>query len=218
MRVAVMLSGNGSNLQAIIDACDRGETAGRVCQVISDRADAHGLERARRAGIDTAVVLRADYPGRDAFEAAIGERIAVSGADLVVLAGFMRVLGATFVRAHAGRILNVHPSLLPKFRGLDTYRRALDAGEAWHGTSVHFVTEELDGGPVIAQARVAIRPGESVDSLRQRVVAREHVLYPRVVDLYCRGWLTMEESGVVLRGERLNKPLRLDEAGHLETA
>jgi phosphoribosylglycinamide formyltransferase 1 len=205
--VAVLVSGYGSNLQALLDATAAGRLSVDFRLVASDRADAHGLERARRAGIGIAAIPPADFPDRGAWNAALGALLQESGARLVVLAGFMRVLGPELVRAWRGRMLNVHPSLLPLHRGLHTHRRALAAGDRMHGASIHFVTEELDGGPVILQARVPILPGDDEERLAQRVQAREHEVYPRVVGWIGTGRLVWRDAAPWLDGRRLARPV-----------
>ncbi|MBC7200031.1 MULTISPECIES: phosphoribosylglycinamide formyltransferase [Stutzerimonas] len=200
--VVVLISGSGSNLQALIDS--QGPTNPmRIVAVISNRADAYGLERARAAGIPTRVLSHRDYADREAFDSALVEAVDAYGPDLVVLAGFMRILTAGFVRHYRGRLLNIHPSLLPRHKGLDTHRRALEAGDPEHGCSVHFVTEELDGGPVALQAGVPIAPGESLDALVERVHQQEHLIYPLAVRWFAEGRLRLAEQGAMLDGQLL---------------
>ncbi|MBZ5757503.1 phosphoribosylglycinamide formyltransferase [Pseudomonas sp. S5(2021)] len=200
--VVVLISGSGSNLQALIDS--QGPTNPmRIVAVISNRADAYGLERARAAGIPTRVLSHRDYADREAFDSALVEAVDAYGPDLVVLAGFMRILTAEFVRHYRGRLLNIHPSLLPRHKGLDTHRRALEAGDPEHGCSVHFVTEELDGGPVALQAGVPIAPGESLDALVERVHQQEHLIYPLAVRWFAEGRLRLAEQGAMLDGQLL---------------
>lgn len=176
--IVVLISGNGSNLQAMIDACESGIIKdARISAVLSNKADAYGLERARQAGIDALHLSAADYADRAAFDQAMAERIDSYQPDLVILAGFMRILSGEFVRHYEGRMLNVHPSLLPKYTGLNTHQRAIDAGDSEHGTSVHFVTEELDGGPVILQAKVPIFAGDDAEEVMARVQEQEHRIY-----------------------------------------
>lgn len=205
--VAVLVSGYGSNLQALIDAAAAGRLDMDLRLVASDQPQAAALEKARRAGAATAVLAPADYPDRESWNAALGAALAESGAQLVVLAGFMRVLGPALVRAWQGRMLNVHPSLLPRHRGLHTHRRALAAGDRMHGASIHFVTEELDGGPVVLQARVPILPGDDEAVLARRVQAREHEVYPRVVQWVAEGRLEWREGAPWLFGRRLVEPV-----------
>ncbi len=199
--IVVLISGNGSNLQTLIDAAARGELPVDIRAVISNRPAAYGLERARRAGIPAVVVNHGGYPGRAAFDAALQRAIDAHQPGLVVLAGFMRILTPEFVAHYHGRMLNVHPSLLPAFRGLDTHRRALEAGVKEHGVSIHFVTAELDGGPVVAQEKIPVLPGDDAESLAQRVQAAEHILYPRVIRWFAEGRLTLRENRAMLDGE-----------------
>jgi phosphoribosylglycinamide formyltransferase 1 len=207
--VAVLVSGFGSNLQALIDADRAGHLDVDFRLVLSDRPEAHGLERARAAGIPAAALPPADFPGRAEWSQALDAALRTSGSELVVLAGFMRVLGPELVQAWEGRMLNVHPSLLPRHRGLHTHRRALESGDAMHGASIHYVTEELDGGPVILQARLPILPGDDEVSLARRVQTREHEVYPRVVQWIAQGWLAWRDGGPWLHGRRLDVPVRV---------
>ncbi|HLU61864.1 MAG TPA: phosphoribosylglycinamide formyltransferase [Gammaproteobacteria bacterium] len=206
--VVVLISGNGSNLQALIDGMQAGRLPIRINAVISDRPGAFGLERAERAAIAAQAIAPRDFPGKEAWETALAAAIDLHSPGLVVLAGFMRVLSAAFVRHYRGRMLNIHPSLLPKYRGLHTHRRALEAGDATHGASVHFVTEELDGGPVILQAEVPVLPGDDEASLAARVQAVEHVIYPQAVRLFAEGRIRMRDDGQVeYDGMPLTAPL-----------
>lgn len=198
--VVVLISGHGSNLQALIDAAT---PPMRIAAVIANRAEAYGLERARQAGIATQVIDHREHADREGFDAALAAAIDAQGADLVVLAGFMRILTPAFVRRYQGRLLNIHPSLLPLYKGLHTHQRALDAGDAWHGCSVHFVTEELDGGPVVLQSRVPVRSEDTAESLATRVHAAEHLLYPVAVRLFAEGRLRLGTLGAELDGEAL---------------
>jgi phosphoribosylglycinamide formyltransferase-1 len=185
-RIVVLISGHGSNLQALIDAERRNELGGgRIVAVFSNRADAFGLERARKAGIPTEVVSHRDFPSREGFDQALSERIDAYHPDLVVLAGFMRILTPAFVHHYAGRLINIHPSLLPKYPGMHTHARAIEAGEAEHGATVHFVTEGVDEGPVILQGRVPVLPDDTPETLQQRVHAIEHQIYPQAVRMLC---------------------------------
>ncbi|MCQ4306521.1 phosphoribosylglycinamide formyltransferase [Pseudomonas stutzeri] len=195
--VAVLISGSGSNLQALIDSLGEDNPV-RIRAVVSNRADAFGLQRAQAAGIATHVVQHKDFADREAFDAALIEIIDTHKPQLVVLAGFMRILTSSFVRHYQGRLLNIHPSLLPKYKGLDTHRRALEAGDHEHGCSVHFVTEELDGGPVAIQASLNIEPGESIGELTDRVHAAEHIIYPLAVRWFAEGRLRLAEQGAML--------------------
>ena len=200
-RVVVLISGRGTNLQAIIDDSRARDCPYRLAAVISNRADAAGLDRARRAGIETRVVEHTRYPGREAFDAALIEAIDRFGATLVVLAGFMRILTQDFVSHYARRLINIHPSLLPDFPGLDTHARAIAAGAREHGASVHFVTEELDGGPIIIQARVPVLAGDDIDTLAARVLEQEHRILPQAVRWFAEGRLSVEGSRALLDGQ-----------------
>lgn len=200
--LAVLISGFGSNLQAIIDAIAAGELAARVNCVISDRPEARGLLRARRAGVPSRVVRPADYGDRAAFDAALARVIDAYDVDLIVLAGFMRILGADFISRYEGRIINIHPSLLPKYPGLDTHRRALENADTNHGASVHFVSGELDAGPVIIRESLQIDKHDTEDTLRERVHRLEHRILPRAIDWYLQGRLTVSGGEVLLDGGR----------------
>jgi len=195
--VVVLISGSGSNLQALIDSQAEDNPA-RIRAVISNRADAFGLTRAQDADIPTAVLDHKAFDGRESFDAALMEVIDEHAPDLVILAGFMRILTPGFVRHYQGRLLNIHPSLLPKYKGLDTHRRALEAGDSEHGCSVHFVTEELDGGPVAIQAALAVEPGENIEQLTQRVHSAEHQIYPLAMRWFAEGRLRLAEQGAML--------------------
>lgn len=201
--VVVLLSGSGSNLQALIDSNSAGDSPMRIRAVISNRADAFGLERAKAAGIDTAVLAHTGFDGREAFDAALMALIDSFEPELVVLAGFMRILSGGFVRHYQGRLLNIHPSLLPKYKGLNTHQRALEAGDAEHGCSVHFVTEELDGGPLVVQAVVPVAMDDTAQALAQRVHLQEHQIYPLAVRWFAEGRLRLGEQGALLDGQPL---------------
>ena len=200
--VVVLLSGTGSNLQALIDAQTAGNPA-RIRAVISNRADAYGLQRAREAGIDTRTLDHKAFEGREAFDAALIELIDAFQPKLVVLAGFMRILSADFVRHYQGRLLNIHPSLLPKYKGLHTHQRALEAGDTEHGCSVHFVTEELDGGPLVVQAVLPVMADDTAESLARRVHQQEHQIYPLAVRWFAEGRLRLGAQGAMLDGQPL---------------
>ncbi|MCG7935292.1 MAG: phosphoribosylglycinamide formyltransferase [gamma proteobacterium symbiont of Stewartia floridana] len=206
-KVVVLISGNGSNLQAIIDASQH-HLPIEIAAVISNRPGVYGLQRAASAAIETAVLDHQAFADRASYDQALIELIDRYQPELVVLAGFMRILTTPFVRHYAGRLLNVHPSLLPKYTGLHTHKRALEAGEQLHGVSVHFVTEELDGGPLIAQAQVAVLPEDDPQSLAARVLEKEHQLYPLVVGWYAQKRLQLNETGeVILDNEKLLQPV-----------
>ncbi len=202
-RIAILISGRGSNLQAFIDAIASGTLDARISLVLSNRPGVAGLERAREAGLETAVVNHRDFASREDFDAALVERIQQAGADLVILAGFMRILTSVFITAFSGQLLNIHPSLLPKYPGLDTHQRALDAGDDVAGVTVHFVTEELDGGPPVIQARVPVLAGDTADSLAGRVIVEEHRIYPLAARWFIQGRLQLTEQGATLDGEKI---------------
>ncbi len=205
--VVALISGRGSNLQAIIDAMQRGTLPIELRAVISNRPEAQGLARARAAGIPAEVVDHTAYPDREAFDRALAERIAAHAPGLIVLAGFMRILGEAFLERFAGRLLNIHPSLLPALRGLHTHARALAEGLTEHGASVHFVTNELDSGPVILQAKVAVHPGDDAQTLAARVLEQEHRIYPLAVRWVAEGRVRLGADGrVVLDGRPLARP------------
>lgn len=202
-RIVVLISGSGSNLQAMIDACEQGRIAGTLCAVFSNKADAFGLERAKQAGIPGHALGAADFASREAFDDRLMAEIDAYQPDLVVLAGYMRILSPAFVRHYMGRMLNIHPSLLPKYPGLHTHRKALENGDREHGTSVHFVTEELDGGPIVLQATVPIFDGDDEAIVTARVQCQEHAIYPLVVNWFASGRLTMVDGAAWLDGHPL---------------
>ena len=202
-KIVVLVSGQGSNLQALIDACQQGRIAANIVAVFSNKAQAYGLQRAADAGIAAHALDASDFADREAFDAALAAAIDQYQPDLVVLAGYMRILSSAFVQHYAGRMLNIHPSLLPKYPGLHTHKQAIDNGDSEHGTSVHFVTEQLDGGPVILQAKVPIFPGDEEDEVIERVQTQEHRIYPLVVNWFIAGRLAMSDNAAWLDGERL---------------
>lgn len=201
--VVVLLSGSGSNSQALIDSSRDMHSPVRVCGVVANRADAYGLQRAKAAGIPTALLEHTGFDGREAFDAALMALVDGFEPDLVILAGFMRILSGGFVRHYQGRLLNIHPSLLPRYKGLHTHQRALEAGDAEHGCSVHFVTEELDGGPLVVQAVIPVEPGDTAQSLAQRVHHQEHQIYPLAVRWFAEGRLRLGDQGALLDGSPL---------------
>jgi phosphoribosylglycinamide formyltransferase-1 len=214
LRLAVLISGFGSNMVAIARACASGQIRASIAVVIADQPAAGGIGRARELDIPVQIVDRADFrrdgkPDRAAFEAALKTAVDASGADLVILAGFMRVLSADFVASYEGRLLNIHPSLLPRLKGLDTHARALASGDREHGASVHFVTAELDGGPVVLQAVVPVLPGDDVAGLSARVHAQEHIIYPRVIEWLAAGRLQWNQGNPTLDGAPLTEPVQL---------
>ena len=200
--VVVLISGSGSNLQALIDST-RTNGPVRIRAVISNRADAFGLKRAEAAGIPVQTLDHKLYADRESFDRALIERIDSFDAELVVLAGFMRILSPAFVRHYQGRLLNIHPSLLPKFKGLHTHQRALEAGDKEHGCSVHFVTEELDGGPVVLQAVIPVNSGDTPESLAQRIHTQEHLVYPLAVRWFAEGRLRLGQAGAEMDDQPL---------------
>lgn len=195
--IAVLISGGGTNLQALIDACAKDDFPAEITCVISNRAEAFGLERAKKAGIPTHVVNHKDYAAREDFDAALTERLEQSGAELVCLAGFMRLLTPGFVRRWHNRLINIHPSLLPKFKGLDTHRRAIEAGEKTAGCTVHFVREEMDVGPIIRQAEVPVHPSDTPETLAARVLEQEHRIYPAVVRGLAEGTIRINGDKII---------------------
>jgi len=206
-RIAVLISGEGTNLQALIDAVAARRIAGDIALVVSNRAAARGLERARAAGIPTEYLPAQRDAGRAVYDRALAELLDGHSPALVVLAGFMRILTPEFVARFAGRLLNLHPSLLPKYPGLDTHRLVLENHDRVHGATVHFVTAELDGGPAVIQYRIAVRADESIDSLVARVHAGEHLILPRAVDWFLTGRLRLDGEAVMLDGKRLQQPV-----------
>lgn len=194
--IVILISGRGSNMEAVVRAAEAEKWPARIAAVISNKADAKGLEFAAARGIPTAVVSNKDFATRDEFDAALAKVIDGFAPDLVVLAGFMRILTAPFVEHYAGRMLNIHPSLLPLFPGLHTHQQALDAGVAEHGATVHFVTAQLDHGPAVAQARVPVLPGDTEDTLAARVLVEEHKIYPYAVRLFVEGRIRIEGDAV----------------------
>lgn len=200
-RIVVLISGSGTNLQALIDDLAGRPSAGQIVAVISNRPAVGGLERAARAGIATAVVNHQDFVGRDHFDAALIECIDSYQPDLLILAGFMRILTPAFVTHFHGRLLNIHPSLLPKHKGLHTHQRALDAGDSEHGSSVHFVTAELDGGPVVIQAPIPVLSEDTAATLAARVQQQEHRIYPLAMNWFIQGRLRLIDNQACLDGE-----------------
>lgn len=198
--IVVLISGNGSNLQAIIDACTQKRINATIRAVFSNKADAFGLQRAREAEIAAYAITADQFASREAFDRELMMEIDAYAPDLVVLAGYMRILSPEFVAHYQGRLLNIHPSLLPKYPGLHTHRQALANGDEEHGTSVHFVTDELDGGPVILQAKVPVFPGDSEEDVTDRVQTQEHAIYPLVVSWFIDGRLAMRDGAAWLDG------------------
>jgi len=201
LRIGVLASGRGSNLQAIIDAIEAGKLDCRLAVVASDRADARALERARKHGIDAVFIDPKAYPGREAYDQAVLAVLAERRVELVCLAGYMRILTPTFVRALPGQIMNIHPALLPAFPGLHAQRQALKYGVKVSGATVHFVDEGVDTGPIICQVAVPVREGDTEETLAARILAEEHELYPRAIRLYAEGRLSIRGRRVLVREE-----------------
>ncbi|ASN86529.1 MULTISPECIES: phosphoribosylglycinamide formyltransferase [Pectobacterium] len=201
--IVVLISGHGSNLQALIDACKNGRLKGKIVAVFSNNAEAYGLERAQNANIPTCVLNPEDFADRAAFDAALANEIEQYEPALVILAGYMRILSPEFVAQFAGKMLNIHPSLLPKYPGLHTHRKALENGDREHGTSVHFVTDELDGGPLILQAKVPVFSDDTEESLSERVKTHEHTIYPMVINWFLNGRLVMRDNEAWLDSVRI---------------
>jgi len=197
-RIVVLISGGGTNLQAIINACKLESYPGKVAGVISNKANVYGLTRAEDAKISTVTLSHKDFNSRDSYDKVLMDKIDNYSPDLVVLAGFMRILTPSFVEHYQGRLLNIHPSLLPKYQGLNTHQRAIDAKDNEHGVSVHFVTEELDGGPVILQAKVPVFSEDTSEDLAARVHEQEHRIYPLVIKWFCQNRLVMKKENAIL--------------------
>lgn len=205
LKLGVLISGRGSNLQALLDAAADPAFPAEIVLVLSNRADAYGLERAALAGVPTAVVDHKPFRGdRPAFEAAVDARLRDSGVEMVCLAGFMRLLSPWFVQQWHDRMINIHPSLLPSFKGLDTHQRVLDAGGRLHGCTVHFVRAEMDDGPIIVQAAVPVLDGDDADALAHRVLDQEHRIYPLAVRLIAEGRATLDGEKVRISGDLQN--------------
>ena len=217
LKVTVLVSGSGSNLQALIDARQSGRLSIDIGHVISNVADAHGLKRAEQAGIPTSVLEHGKFAGREAFDRALALLVAAGDPDLVVLAGFMRIIGPAMLAPLHGRMINLHPSLLPLYRGTNTYQRALDAGDSQHGASMHFVTEELDGGPVISQVVIPVLEDDDAASLAARLAPMEHRLVVATVELFSAHRVESRDGHVSIDKKVLDRPLRLQDDGRLNT-
>ena len=204
----ILISGSGSNLQAFIDQVSANELDLNISLVISNKADAFGLKRASNAGIATDCINHRDYASRLEFDQALMARIDQATPDIVILAGFMRILTPEFVNHYANRLVNIHPSLLPKYPGVDTHQRAIDAGDQWHGASIHFVVPEVDAGPIILQGQLAIGSGDTPESLQQRIHKIEHKLYPLAVKWFTQGRLSLSNGKILLDGENSPKQLQ----------
>ncbi len=208
-RVVILISGSGSNLQAFIDAQNEGILNGNIVAVLSNNADAFGLTRAKKANIDTILVKHSDFSSREDFDLAMIKEINLYQPDLIILAGFMRILSAEFVKNFSGKLLNIHPSLLPKYPGLHTHARAKANNEKHHGTSVHFVTEELDGGPVIAQAIMNLDINNTTEEIAKKVQLLEHKLYPQVASWFLNNRLSMREDGIYFDNKKIQLPITM---------
>ena len=208
IRLAVLVSGHGSNLQALIDAWQQGKIQGEFVGVISNVPDAYALERAKRAGIRQQLIDHRDYKGREAFEAAVTQTLQSWQADVIILAGFMRVLTAGFVNRFSGQLINIHPSLLPAYKGLHTHQRVLNTGDKYHGCTVHYVTPELDSGAAIAQSILSVSSHDSAITLANKVHVLEHELYPRIVAWIAAGRVALLGNQAYLDGQALVEPVR----------
>jgi len=198
LKLAVLVSGGGSNLQAIIDACNTPDYPAEIVLVFSNQLDAGGLERGRKAGIRSEAISHKGYPGgREAYDTAVSALIEESGADLVVLAGYLRLVSESFVTRWKDRLINIHPSLLPSFKGLHVHQAALDAGVKFAGCTVHYVVPEVDSGPIIAQAVVPVLPGDDAGKLAQRILKQEHRIYPQVIRWIAEGRVSVDDKGIV---------------------
>ncbi|MDH5393972.1 MAG: phosphoribosylglycinamide formyltransferase [Gammaproteobacteria bacterium] len=210
LSIVVLISGSGSNLQALIDALAAQSINAEIKAVLSNKADAFGLERARKAGIPGLFIDHTAFSDRLGFDQAMINTIDPYHPDIIVLAGFMRILSNEFVDHYAGRLINIHPSLLPDFKGLNTHQRALDAGHKKHGASVHFVSNELDGGPVIAQIEVPVEEHDTAETLRLKVIKQEHIIYPRVIQWFAEHRLRLQGQHIYFDHKLLEKPLLLN--------
>jgi phosphoribosylglycinamide formyltransferase 1 len=204
IKIAVLVSGSGSNLQALIDA----NLSGQIVGVISNKPEAYALQRASNAGIATAVIQHKDYPNRESFDAVMHQQLLDWDVDLVILAGFMRILSAGFVQNWHGKMINIHPSLLPVYKGMHTHQRVLRTGDAYHGCTVHYVTAELDAGQALAQGVLRVSTHDTESSLAERVHVLEHLIYPQVAEWICNGTIVHTEQGVLYRGQALTEPVQ----------
>lgn len=205
IKIAVLVSGSGSNLQALIDA----NLSGSIVGVISNKAEAYALERAKKAGIDTAIIEHKQFPNREAFDAVMHQQLLDWNVDLVILAGFMRILSADFVQKWQGKMVNIHPSLLPHYKGMHTHQRVLNTGDVLHGCTVHYVTAELDAGQALTQGVVKVNLHDTVDTLAERVHALEHLIYPQAVEWICNGTIQhLDNDQVLYKGQLLEQPIQ----------
>jgi phosphoribosylglycinamide formyltransferase-1 len=203
-KIAVLVSGSGSNLQALIDA----NLSGKIVGVISNKPEAYALKRAQNADIPTAVIEHKQYPNREAFDDVMHQQLLEWDADLVILAGFMRILSAQFVKAWEGKMINIHPSLLPNYKGMHTHQRVLNTGDTLHGCTVHYVTAELDAGQALAQGVLKVNEHDNAISLANRVHGLEHLIYPQVAEWICNGTIQHTEQGVLYRGQAMKEPVQ----------
>ena len=208
MKIAVLVSGNGSNLQALIDAQLGQQLSGEIVGVISNKTDAYALQRAKQAGIKTSIIEHKVYPNREVFDDAMHQQLLAWGVELIVLAGFMRILSEKFVRAWQGKMINIHPSLLPLYKGMHTHQRVLNTGDVFHGCTVHYVTPELDAGPALLQGVLKVNQHDTPHRLAQRVHELEHVIYPQVVEWICNQTIQYQSNQVMYKGQALSKPLQ----------
>jgi phosphoribosylglycinamide formyltransferase-1 len=204
MKIAVLVSGSGSNLQALIDA----QLSGQIVGVISNKPEAYALKRAEQSGIKTAVIEHKCYPNRETFDEIMHQQLQDWNVDLVILAGFMRILSAKFVKAWEGKMLNIHPSLLPHYKGMHTHQRVLNTGDVLHGCTVHYVTTELDAGQALAQGVLQVHVHDNLHTLATRVHSLEHVIYPQVVEWICTGTIQATEQGVLYRDKPMHSPVQ----------
>ena len=205
IKIAVLVSGSGSNLQALIDA----NLSGKIVGVISNKPEAYALERAKKNGIQTAIIEHKQYPNREAFDDVMHQQLLAWNVDLVILAGFMRILSAKFVQSWEGKMVNIHPSLLPYYKGMHTHQRVLNTGDTLHGCTVHYVTAELDAGQALAQGVIQVNLHDDAHSLAQRVHVLEHIIYPQAVEWICNGTIQHLENGNILyKGQPLEKPIQ----------
>lgn len=217
LKAAVLISGTGSNLKALLDAIASGDLNLDIVRVVSNRGNATGISHANAAGVPVSVISHQDYPDRQSHDAAIAKILDEDGVELVVLAGYMRILSEEFTNRYSDRMINLHPSLLPLYKGLDTYNRALQAKDHETGASIHFVTNGLDAGPVISQVKIPIGPGDDATSLKTTLGPLEHKLLIATVDLFCKGEIECKDGVVQYRGEAIEKPLLLQTSGTFKT-
>jgi len=213
LKAAVLISGTGSNLKTLIDAIAAKGLLLNIVQVVSNRADAPGLNHARTAAIPVSVISHADFPDRQAHDAAVAKVLQHSQAELIILAGYMRILGDEFTNHYSGRMINLHPSLLPLYKGLDTYNRVLQAGDSETGASIHFVTAGLDSGPVISQVKMTVLPEDDASALKARLGPLEHQLLTATVKLFCNREIAYRDGAVLYRGRTIKRPLQLRQDG-----